>query len=341
MQCGRYLEVLGSVIHQVDLLVPGAEEGPETAGIGAVVTAVVKYRFVFVPVDVHGIEAPRIEGVHLGCIHRIVIISDPIIRTETEGIDLESEDGIAFLILDVVRIAESGLRQVPFAHLGADRHPGKPKRRLGLHRDDTVESARTIEGTARTRHDVHLHDIEIRGPQKIAQREVQSRALVVHPIDQLQGTHGRRAVEAPGIDDLESQGCTGQVHTLQIAQTFIEVATWRLLDGQHIHALDRQGPLFLALINPGPHHFGLLHQHGIRLEHGSDLIRRAAHVNRKHGIPDESDVQPNRNRGHLQPEASIEIRRSTRSTPFDQHACRKDRIPCLTVNDLPPDDFLG
>ena len=189
MQSRGDFEVFGAVIHQINLPIAGPIKRPQPTPIGTVVSAVVKHRLVFVSINVHSVKTAGVRGVDIGPIYGIVVVGNPVIGAETKGIDLEPEYRVAFFIFDVISITESCLSEVALPQFGADGHPWKPKGRLGLHRDDTIKGTRTIKSTAGSSNNVHFHHIEVWGPQKITQGEVQTRALVVYPINQLQRTH--------------------------------------------------------------------------------------------------------------------------------------------------------
>ena len=341
VQGGADLQVLRAVVNEVDFPIACPIEAAESPSIGTVVSTVVEDGTVLVPIDVHGVEAAGIAQPVIGQVHGVVVVRHPVVRTEAEGVDLESEHGIAVRILHVVGVPETGLGQVALTSLGAHADPRKAEGRLGLHGHHPVEGAGTVERAARSGHDVHLHDVQLRSTEEVAEGEVESGTLVVHPIDELQGTHGRRTVEAAGVDDFESQGGTRQVDSLEVAQALVKIAARRFLDGEHIHALDGEWPLLLALIDAGSHHLSLLHEDGIGLEHGTHFILGIAHVDGQGGVANEAHVQPHRKGGHFQTEPTIEIGAGARVAPLDQNARREHRISCLPVNDLTADDRLG
>ena len=125
MQRGADLQVFRAVIDKVNLAVAGAVETAQTSGVGAVVAAVVKDRAVFVAVDVDGVEPAGIAQSIIRTVHGIVVVRHPIVRAETEGIDLEAQHRVVLLVGDVVGIPETGLCQVALTGFGAHADTGE------------------------------------------------------------------------------------------------------------------------------------------------------------------------------------------------------------------------
>ena len=145
----------------------------------------------------------------------------------------------------------------------------------------------------------------------------------------------------PRVLMILNPGSTRKIHPLEVAQSLVKIAARRLLDGQHVHTLHREGTLLLTLIDARPHHLSLLHENGVGLQFGPDLIRRVPHVDGQGGVADEADIQPHGKRRHLQPEPTVKVGAGARVAPLDEDTRRKHRITSFSVNDLTANDRLG
>ena len=205
------LQVVGVVIHQIDLFVPCAENPAQTAQFIGHVRGKIHVSNVFISVDVDSVKASGIGAicgrsiVEGKTINGTVIRGLPIVGREGKRVDFVSKKRIAFFVFEGFRPTETPLAQVPFPHAVGCAESFEHEWIFRLHVDHPVEGARTVIRRTRPCHNFHGLDIQIGRTQEIAQREIESGALVVHPVDQLQRAHWRRAVETAGVHDFEAQ----------------------------------------------------------------------------------------------------------------------------------------
>ena len=205
------LQVVGVVIHQIDLFVPCAENPAQTAQFIGHVRGKIHVSNVFISVDVDSVKASGIGAicgrsiVEGKTINWTVIRGLPIVGREGKRVDFVGKKRIAFFVFKGLRPTETPLAQVPFPHAVGCAESLEHEWILRLHVDHPVEGARTVIRRTRTSHNFDGLDIQIRRTQEIPQREIESRALVVHPVDQLQRAHRRRAVESSCVHNFETQ----------------------------------------------------------------------------------------------------------------------------------------
>ena len=169
-------------------------------------------RQVLVAVDVDRVVSPRVFKPGLGIENGVVVVRYPVVGLEVGEIDFIGKALLAVFIGERICPTHARLDKAAFAPFHGCAEPLVQERGFGLHADDPVEGIGPIECRTGTDDQVDAVDIELRGAQEVAQGEVQAGRLVVHPVNNLQGTHRAGTVEATGIDDLEPQTGRRKVH---------------------------------------------------------------------------------------------------------------------------------
>ena len=335
------LEVVGVVIHQVDFLVTRAVDGAQTTCIHAVVAGVIQRRAVFVAVDVHRIEATGVAGVHKRAIHRAVIGGFPIVGREGECVDFVRKHGVAFVVFKHIGPTEPPFVEVAFSHAVRRAQTVEDKWVLGLHVDDAVERAWAEVRGARTRHDLDRLHVEVWRAKEVAKGEVQPGALVVHPIDELQRTHRRRAVEPSGVHDFESERRRGQIDPFQVAKPFVETSGGGLLDRQGVHRFHRQRGLLLFVADALAHHLCSFNEDLVGNQLDVDALVGLGDLHLFEAVANEADVQCHGQRRHVDAEATVEIGHHPLRCAVHHDAGRKHRLAGVPVFDESNDGGLG
>ena len=323
VQRSTCLQVVGPVVNQILFAVTRSQEEAK-AGIGpaveGVVAEVIVHRHILIAVDVHGIEAAGISRLRGTVARGAVVLRIPILGPHAEHVQLVGESLLAILVLENLRPAHRAFEQSALAALGAHAQAGEGPRALGGHAHHAVECAGAIVGRAGSGDHIHLHHVEVARAEEVAEREVEAGALVVHAVDQLQGAHGAGAVEAARVEHLEAHARRGHVHALEGAEALVEVAAGRFADGDHVHALHREGRLFLLLADPAAHHFGLTQQHLIGAELQLQFLVEALHHQLQLRVADVADHQGIRRQlAHQQLEPPIDVRHGADGGALQHH----------------------
>ncbi len=213
------LEVLRSVVHQFAFRIPVPYEFAQT-GIAAPTgesAVVVVQAHILVAIDVHRIISPRVVNAGRAVLRRAVVLGLPIVSAKPIRVQLIGPARPAILVLEHLGPTHGGLQHVALTALHAHAQSGEVPRAFGGHVDHSVEGARPVVCRAGARDHVHLQYVQVAGPEEISEGEVEARALVVHPVDQLQRAYRTGAVEAARVDHFEAEARRGHVHTLQVA----------------------------------------------------------------------------------------------------------------------------
>ncbi len=212
---------------------------------------------------------------------------------------------------------------------------------FGFHVDHPVESAGAEVRGTRPRHDFDVFHIEVGRAEKVSQGEVEAGTLVVHAVDELQGPNRRRAVESPGVHDLESKGCRRQIDPFQVAQPFVKTPGGRLLDGQGIHGFDRQRLLLLLFRDALADDLRLFHQNLVGLKFDLDSLGGRRHVHLLQRVPNETHVQGHGKRGHGDAKHAVKVGGHAVGRAVHDDVGRKHRLARGAVENAAPKRGLG
>ena len=194
------LEVARVVIHQVPFLV-AAPVYAAHADDGGIAIAAHK----LVAVDIDCVVA---AGIVLGAFrikYHVVIISLPVVGFKTGQVDFVGQYLAPGFVFKCIGPTQTSLHQAAFSGFEHSRQASVKERVPRFHADDAIKSIGAVESGTGAHNQVYTVDIQLGSAEEVAQRKVKPRRLIVHPVDDLQGAHRAGAVEAAGVDDLETQ----------------------------------------------------------------------------------------------------------------------------------------
>jgi hypothetical protein len=103
-----------------------------------------------------------------------------------------------------MRMPKPRLYERTIPHLKEHAGAGLQERVLEGHDNHAIEGVGAIKGGVGPYYQLYALNIGFRGADEVPQGEVEPGGLIIHPIHDLEGSHGPGGVEAAGIDDLEA-----------------------------------------------------------------------------------------------------------------------------------------
>src|SRR5258708_16668483 len=186
------------------------------------------------------------------------------------------------------------------------------ERVLAGHQDGPGHAAGTIKGGGGARQQLDVVHIQLVQTYDIAHRKVQSRRLVVHPVDQLVHTGIAAPVESAGTHGLEHHRRSDYIDAFEVGDSIIKRSGRHFMDGRGPYSFNGYRRFETADGRPGSRYDHFPSQGGRRGKVRLDSRRRISDGNfpglETNGGNDQYDPQ---RLGYRQPEMTLLIGKST------------------------------